>query len=136
MYCSFCFVDDAQIVVIDANFACLLKVNPDVAVYFFLLNPYIVGKRLSKEENNSLSNLSKRTVFADFSEIVKKYNIKSGFFFNLTNSSFLLVFTFLNVSLRKAPVSAAVVFYKQDFSVLLCLVKNNRTAGFFIKTAD
>lgn len=136
MYCCFGFFNYSQIIIIGAHFPCLLQVNPNIAINFFLLDFDIIGKRLRKEENNPFADFTERTIFADFSKSLFNNYIKSGFLFNFTNSRLMFVFAVLNMSLWKTPVSAVIVFYKQYFCVLFVFVKDNCTAGFFIKTED
>ena len=112
----------------------MLKVNPDIAVDFFLLNLYVVGKSLCEEKYNTFSDFAERTVFAYFTETIEQRNVKSGFFLDFTNCRLLFVFALFNVTFRKAPVSAVAVLYKQNFRVLLCFVKDYRTAVLSIKS--
>ena len=45
----------------------------------------------------------------------------------------MFVFTVFNMSLRKAPISAVAVLYKQNFRILSAFVEDNRTARLFVK---
>lgn len=75
MYCGFGFFYYSQVIVIGAQLSCLLKIDPNVAVNFFLLNFYTVGKSLRKEEHNSFADFAERTVLADFTKSFCKGNI-------------------------------------------------------------
>ena len=134
--CKLCLFDNSQIVVVGAHLTRLLEVNPDVAVDFLLLNNNVVGERSGEEEHHPLADFAERAVLADFAEARGDCNVETGLLLNLADGGFLLGFAFLDMSLRKAPVPAVVVFNKQYFCVLLGLVENNCSAGFFVKTAD
>ena len=45
----------------------------------------------------------------------------------------MFVFTVFNMSLRKAPISAVAVLYKQNFRVLSAFIEDNRTARLLVK---
>lgn len=123
MYCGFGFFYYSQVVVIGAKFSCLLEVNPDVTVDFFLLNFYAVGKRLCKEEHYPLANFAERAILADFSKSLCKGNIKPCFLFDFSQSGFLLVFIIFYMTFRKTPISAVAVLHKQYLCILLVAVK-------------
>ena len=129
----FSFLNNPQIIIIGAHFSCLLQINPNITVNFLLLNFDIICKCLCKEKDNPFANFTERTVFADFTKALFNHDIKTCFLFNFTDCCLMFVFTVFNMSLRKAPISAVAVLYKQNFRVLSAFVEDNRTARLFVK---
>ena len=125
--------DDPQIVVIGAELARLLEVDPDVAVDLLLLNFDIIGKSAREEEYHTLADFAERAVLADLAEAGGDGDVESRFFLDFADSGLLFGLAVLDVTFGEAPVPAVVVLDEQDLGVLTCLVEDDAAAGFFVR---
>ena len=128
--------DDPQIVVIGAELARLLEVDPDVAVDLLLLNFDVIGKSAREEEYHTLADFAERAVLADLAEAGGDGDVESRFFLDFADSGLLFGLAVLDVTFWEAPVPAVVVLDEQDLGVLTCLVEDDAAAGFFVQAAD
>ena len=127
--------DYAKVVVVGAELARLLQIDPDVAVDLLLLNLHVVGEGSREEEYNALAYLAEGTVLADFAEALNESNVQSRFLLDLADSGLLFGLTLLDVTLREAPVPAVIVLDEENLCVLPRLVENYAAAGFLVQTA-
>ncbi len=121
--------DYAKVVVVGAELARLLQIDPDVAVDLLLLNLHVVGEGSREEEYNALAYLAEGTVLADFAEALNESNVQSRFLLDLADSGLLFGLTLLDVTLREAPVPAVIVLDEENLCVLPRLVEDYAAAG-------
>ena len=118
---SFRLFDNAQVVVVGAELARLLQVDPDVAVDFLLLYPHVIGERAREEEHHALADFAEGTILADFAEIVHQRHIQPCFLPDFADGGFLLGFALLDMSLGKLQYLPLLFLTSRIFTFCLVL---------------